>query len=359
MAYFIGKKSYFGIARQTTPGTPETTPEIYIPTEELPDIKSEPANYYAKEFRGIFSEINNVYRKPTLKSSGKVSMPLYADPMTYLLLGVFGKVTSTKVSTETGTVDIWMNNYIMAETLPIWTCFIGTRGLTSLDKDLNVERYHDMMIKSMTISVKPEENMEVSVELEGASGDIQTGQKTPTYTAKRPLNFADIEIRIGNNINCQTDEFEMTIDRGVQTNRVMCTAGLSAWEPNFMYPTTTSVEGSFTMYFSDYDEYRYFLGSMQADEMLTDTYRGDDASRRLEIKINGQKIDDTQEQRDNLTFLLNKIYYDDSPIERSFDDRLKITFNFKAGWDPTPPNNAPASIIELGLVSQVKGDEIV
>lgn len=177
MTYFIGKKSYFGLARQATPGTPETVPDVYIPTEELPDIKSEPANYYAKEFRGIFSEINNVYRKPTLKSSGKVSMPLYADPMTYLLLGVFGKVTSTKVSTQTGTLDIWMNNYTMDETLPIWTCFIGTKGLTSPDKDLNVERYHDMMMKSMTISVKPEENMEVSVEMEGASGDIQTGQK--------------------------------------------------------------------------------------------------------------------------------------------------------------------------------------
>ena len=66
MAYYQGKKSYVGLAYQAVAGTAETAADVFIATEDFPDIKTNAPNYYSKEFRGVFAEISNAYRKPEL-----------------------------------------------------------------------------------------------------------------------------------------------------------------------------------------------------------------------------------------------------------------------------------------------------
>lgn len=340
----MGKKSYAGLALQAAAGTPETAADVFLPLEDFPDIKTQAPNYYSKEFRGVFAEISHVYRKPALSSSGSIKMPAYADPLTYLLLGVCGSVSTA------GDVEGYTNTYTMAETLPIWTVFLGTDSL-------NVEKYHDMMMKSMELSFEQGEPIQVSVDMEGASGDIATSALTPTYTARRALNAADVEITLGGSANCTIDSLTLTIDRGVQTNKVFCATGLSAWEPNMMYPTTTIIEGEFTAYFAGYDDYEMFLGKTNATELTTGDYAVDDADQALVITATGTEEINAGGAAtvDLLTLTLHKILYDDYSVERTFDDRVKATVAFKAMWDTAA---TPDEVAAISLISGVDGDSI-
>jgi len=342
MAYYQGKQGYIGLARQDTAGTAETTAEVFIGTESWSSIKTQAPNYYSKEFRGaVFSEISHVYRKPNQSSSGSIEFPAYADALGYALQGVFGSVATT------GDAEGYTNTFTMAETLPIFTVFKGV-------DDLNVEKFHDMMMKSMTLTAEQGENLMVSVEMEGASGDIATSALTPTYQTRRALNAADISVSIGGSPNCDIDKFEVTIDRGVQTNKTFCTTGLGAWEPNFMYPTTISVEGSFDMYFQDFNQYELFLGKDNNTVLTTDTYSVDDADTALIFTATGPEVKSGGAATlDTLTLTLHKILYDDYDLQVTFDDRVKATIAFKAMLDTA---QTPDKVCSCTLINGIDLD---
>lgn len=343
MAYYQGKQGYVGLAFQATAGTAETTADVFIGTEDYPDIKTAAPNYYSKEFRGIFAEISHAYRKPNLSSAGSISAPAYADALTYMLLGVCGSVSTA------GDAEGYTNTYTMAETLPIWTVFLGM-------DDLAVEKFHDMTMKSMDLTFSQGENIMVSVDMEGASGDIATAALTPTYQTRRALNAADVSVSLGGSTNCNIDALSVKIDRGVQTNKTFCTTGLGAWEPNFMYPTTTTIEGEFTMYFEDYNQYELFLGKDNNTVLTTDTYSVDDADTALVITATGPEVKSGGTAgKDTLTLTLHKILYDDYSFERTYDDRVKATIAFKAMWDTAA---TPDEVAAISLISGVDGDSV-
>jgi hypothetical protein len=342
MALISGKRSYIGLKRQAVAGTPETVPTIFIPTEDFPDIKSQPANFYSKEYRGVYAENTKVYRKPTLSSSGTISASAYGNFVSYAMYGVFGSVTTT------GDTEGYTHAYAAGEVLPIWTVFTGSGSL-------NMEKYSDMTMKSIKLGAAPSEDIKVDVELVGASGDIATAAVVPAYTILRPMNFADISISLGGSTNCMIESFDLTIDRGVQDKRVMCTSGLTAWEPNKVYPTTINCEGSFVMYFENYTEYEYWLGKAGATKMTTDTYDSYDAKRALTITITGEEIKPSgAATRDSIVITLPEILYDDAKIERPYDDVLKVTFNFKSIFDSAAETaKAGTGTVSVTTISEV------
>lgn len=342
MAYYQGKQGYMGLALQATPGTAETTADVFIGSESFTSIKTQPANYYSKEFRGAaFSEISHVYRKPNLSSSGSLEFPMYADAFGYALQGIFGAVSTS------GDAEGYTNTFTMAETLPIWTVFRGV-------DDLAVEKFHDMVMKSMSLSFEQGENINVSVDMEGASGDIVTSALTPTYQTRRALNAADVSVSLAGAPNCDIDSMNVTIDRGVQTNKTFCTSGLGAWEPNFMYPTTVSIEGDMTLYFSDWDEYELFLGKDNNTVMTTDTYSVDDADAALVITATGPEIKaGGAATKDTFTLTLHKILFDDYDLQVSYDDRVKASIAFKAMLDTS---QTPDAVCSCTLINGVDLD---
>ena len=135
----------------------------------------------------------------------------------------------------------------------------------------------------------------------------------------------------------------------------MCTTGLGAWEPNKVYPTTIDCSGTFTMYFPSYDEYKYWLGKSDATSMKTDTYDDADADRALVITIVGEEIKaGGAATKDTIVITVPKIVYDDANIERTYDDVLKITFNFKAVHDATTESGAAGTgTVSATVISQV------
>jgi hypothetical protein len=343
MTYYPGKKSYVGLKKQAVAGTAETVPAIFLPVEDFPDIKSSAPNYYSKEFRAVHAEINKVYRKPNMSSGGSISIAAYNNFVSYALYGVFGAVASSgddEGYTHAYTVD--------DDALPIWTIFTGTA-------DLPMEKFHDMTMKNISFSAGAGENVMVGVEVEGASGDIITAAATPTYTTLRPINYADVSVSLGGSANCDIDAFDIQIDRGVQVQRTMCTTGLGAWEPNKVYPTTIDCSGSFTMYFPSFDEYKFWLGKSDATSMKTDTFDDTDADRALVITMTGEEIKAAgAATRDTITITVPKIVYDDANIERTYDDVLKVTFNFKAVHDAaTETSVAGTGTVAATVISEV------
>jgi len=343
MALIAGKRSYVGLKKQAAAGTAETVPAIYIPTEDFPDIKSVSGNYYSKEFRGVYAENTHMYRKPTLASSGTISASAYNNFVTYAMYGVLG------ANTAGGDAEGYIHTMTVGETLPIWTVMTGTA-------DLAMEKFHDMTMKSIKFGASPGEDIKVDVEMGGASGDIATAHVHPTYTTLRPINHADVSISLGGAPNCMIESFDLSIDRAVAEKRVMCQTGLTAWEPNKVYPTTVNCEGSFVMYFENYDEYAYFLGKSVATAFTTDTFAQADAKRALVITMTGQEIKSGgAATKDSIVITVPQIVYDDAKIERPYDDVLKVTFNFKAMHDVTAETAVPGT----GTVSAVVTSEVV
>jgi hypothetical protein len=283
-----------------------------------------------------------MYRKPTLSSAGTLSASAYNNFVTYAMYGVLGG------NTAAGDAEGYTHTMVVDESLPIWTVMTGT-------DQLNMEKFHDMTMKSIKFAASPSEDVKVDVELSGASGDIATAKVTPTYTTIRPINHADVSISLGGAPNCMIESFELSIDRAVAEKRVMCQTGLTAWEPNKVYPTTINCEGSFVMYFEDYDEYEFFLGKANATELTTDTFAQADAKRALVITMTGGEIKSGgAATKDSIVITVPQIVYDDAKIERPYDDVLKVTFNFKAMHDVAAETGAAGT----GTVSAVIVSEV-
>jgi len=344
MTYYDGKKSYVGIAKQDVAGTANTAADIFIATESWPSLKMNTPNYYAKEFRGAMGEIQNVYRKSDMRSTGGISSHLYTDWASYAFYGVLGTVGSAgddEGYTHTITAA--------ATTLPIWTVFTG---LDTVD----VIKYRDLTMKSIKLGFSPGERLTMDVDFEGGPIDNATSVLTPTYTTLRPLDYADVSISLGGSPNCDIESMDLTISRSPAFNKTMCTGNL-AWSPNMVYPTTVMAEGSFTMYFSGYTEYEYWLGATGVDTVLTDTYDRTTADRALTITITstGTEIKSGgTATKDSVTITLPEIIYDDATITPTYDDRVKVVFNWKAVHNATAETAvAGTGTVKVDIVSEI------
>jgi len=342
MAFQDGKKGYVGISRQDTAGTVETTAAIFLITEEWPSIKLNNPNYYAKEFRGAMGEIQNVYRKSSQGSAGAVSALATTDWLSYAWYGVLGKATTSGDAagyTHLCTADI--------ATLPIWTVFKGIGAL-------EVEAYRDLTMKSLQMSFSPSERLKCSVDFEGGPLDKGTAALTPTYTTLRPLDYSDVAVSLGGAPNCNIESMDITVGRAPAFNKTMCT-GNTAVIPNAVYPTTVTAEGSFTMLFEDYTEYEYWLGATGADVVATDGFAKASAVRALTITATstGAHIG-AGTTHDSITITIPSIIYDDADTEVTYDDRVRITFNWKAVHDATTEGQVAGSgTIKASIVSEV------
>jgi hypothetical protein len=154
---------------------------------------------------------------------------------------------------------------------------------------------------------------------------------------------------------------ELTIGRAPAFNKTMCTGNL-AWSPNMVYPTTVLAEGSFTMYFSGYTEYEYWLGAAGADTVLTDTYDRTAADRALTVTMQstGTEIHaGGAATKDSVTLTFPEIIYDDATITPTYDDRVKVVFNWKGVHNATAETAAAGTgTVKAVIVSEVVDPDV-
>lgn len=345
MTYYEGKTAYIGIKKQGTAGTAETTATIFMATEDYPSIKMNPINTYAKEYRGAIGEINQIYRKPSLKSAGEISTPAWTNWLSYVAYGVLGKTTNGG-SNEGYTHAINAN----AASLPIWTVF------TSTDNATNVRKYKDMTMKSFTLEMQPGEAIKLSVDMEGGPADITTTALTPTYDTSQPYWTPNASISIGGSPDCDIEDFNITIGRAPAFKQTMCAAATAFWFDNFVYPTTVMAEGSYTMYFDGWDEYKYYLGTSTATTPVTSGFAKASAVRALAVTITGleEVLAAGTATYPSCTITMPSVIYDEWEPEVTWDDRVKVKVSFKAVHDAsTETSVAGTGTVKVDLVDEV------
>ena len=103
----------------------------------------------------------------------------------------------------------------------------------------------------------------------------------------------------------------LSIDRGIKSMRTACAA--AAKGDNMIYTSTINVEGSMTLLFQDYTEYKYWLGGASATEPTFDQ-TATDTKRALVLTAKGEAV-----STDNIEMRLTmpRIVYDTAEIDIS------------------------------------------
>jgi hypothetical protein len=334
MAYHFGKRAYCTIEKQTNAGTAASTVVQGINITEAPTLKGISERKTLQTFKKTSSGVTD-FAVTRISAEGDITAP--ATPgsgLEYMLEGVLGTDTPAD---GTGHYD---HVYTVTDTLPHYTVLIGLDALAP-------EQFKDVQFKSLNLSMQPGSEVMAKASVMGTPDGIAGSEVTPTYGTERPFTWTDVSISLGGSPNCDITDFDLTIDRGVKSARTACaSAGLA---DNVIYPTATTVTGSFSMYFQDYTEYKYFLGGAAATN-FDPSANVANTKRAIIVTLTGQEIDATPTPTYNtLTITIPQAVYKDAVIETPYDDRMMIKFDFEAYWDGT--KGAGLEMLSVELVS--------
>ena len=319
MAYHMGKKAYAGMSLQTNAATPSASLNCFIPVTELPTLKGTAEKKWFQEYRKSSAEYNR-FAVTRISAEGNINCPAYpSGGLEHLLYGVFGSMTSTALSSTA----CYQHTYVIDDTPPIFTVGKGY-------DDQNMEMFSDVIIGSLDINYTAGSEITLSAQCMGRPIGIGTGEASPSYGTERALSFTDVGASLGGTANCDITSLSVKIDRGVKSLRTMCaSAGLT---DNVQYISTTKVEGNIEMFFQDYTEYKYWLGSSSATTFSADASVST-MGRVLTITATGQSLGTTPAYSNLFTLSMPQIVYDDADISAPWDDRMKISFQFKGSYD--------------------------
>ena len=276
-------------------------------------------------------------------AEGDFSVPAFTGgPLEAVLYGVFGSVDSNVI----GATTLYKNEFFMDDTLPIYSVAVGRDAL-------NYQEFYDMRFGKVDIKMSPGDDITLDVSTSGKGGAIDNAAFTPTYTTDRSFAFDDIGVSLGGSANCNVTELSLSIDRGLKSMRTACAT--AAKGDNMIYTTSINVEGSMTLLFEDYTEYKYWLGGA-AQESPTFDQTAADTKRALVITATGEAV-----STDNIEMRLTlpKIVYDTSEIDMPFDDRMMVKFDFKALLDTAEEGTKAGTGVIKAEVDSVYNAETV
>lgn len=337
MTYHMGKKAYVGMALQTNAGTPSSSYNLFIPVTELPSLKGNIEKKWFQEYRNSSAEYNR-FAVTKISAEGDIKAPAYpSGGLEHLLYGVFGSMTSTQLSGG----SVYQHDFVIDDTPPIFTVGKGY-------DDQLMEGFSDVIIGSLDISYQAGNEITLSAGCMGRPTGLEATPSSTSYGTERALTFNDVGASLGGSANCDIKSMDIKIDRGVKSLRTMCAAaGLT---DNVQYITTTNVSGTIDMFFTDYDEYKYWLGSSTATEPDADASVST-TGRVLEVTATGQSIASSPatEYSNEFTMTLPQIVYDTADISAPWDDRMTIQFAFKGTYDSA--ESAGAEVISASVKS--------
>lgn len=339
--YHFGKMGYLALALQNIEGTQETDFDTGIPIEAEPSIKAVVDKKYPKEYRKVKADKTSFIRT-SIKAEGDFEVSAYpGSGLEHILYGISGDQTHVVVA---DTTSAYTNTYTMVDTLPMFSVAVGR-------DELNMETFKDMRIGSADFTFKPGEDVKVKASMMGKPTGIGSSDITPDYGANRQFIFDDVAVSLGGAPNCDVKEVSLKIDRGLKSLRTTCAA--AGRGDNKFYSTTVNVEGSITMLFQDYTEYKYWLGAAAATDYDWDA-DVTSMARALVIEATGEPIGDgAPVANDKLTLTVHKIVYDDADIKMPYDDLMEVTFKFVGMYDGT--KTAGNEVISMVLISEMDG----
>jgi hypothetical protein len=173
----ISKKTWFGIARETTPGTAIATPTKFVPCKST--MKGAIKMVNLDEERDTRDDVFGVVNT-TRDGTWDVKGNFYADSHGYFLLGALGAVTSTQPD-STNNPTVYKHAFSLADVPPSFTLFKG------YDTFIYYGPYG--VVEKFTIKIQSEGKL---IEFDASMKsifpvDYTGGAITPTYSTIHPF----------------------------------------------------------------------------------------------------------------------------------------------------------------------------
>jgi len=195
----ISKKTWTGIARETTPGTAVVTPTMYIPTKTV--LKGGKKREYLNEERGN-RDMNYGVVDSIRQTAMEMKGPWYNDVGGYMILAAMGSVTDAQPNVGTAPT-VWKHTFALADVPPAMT----------LHRSMDAVTYYApySVLEKLTWSFQSEGKLlEVAAHWLGLYAVVNGTPPTPTYSSLLP--FAGYAPTITNSLGVSSDIIDMTIE---------------------------------------------------------------------------------------------------------------------------------------------------
>lgn len=242
MANFLKQLERWGLAKETTRGTAEAAPSVWLAVS--PESKMDLKEIYLPDvaLRGVMSRYADaaVYKE----GDGIIKFPLRASDIGEIVHMLLGDPTSAQQGGTTAYLHTWTPaNTLLPQS---YTVFV--------DRSLNVLKYNGCNVSELKITGTPEDFIQIEAKmmfLNEASGSIGS----PSYVESEEMTFQHVTFKIAGTSSTEVKQFECTIKNGLFRKRV--TAQVQT--PEQLVATMLSADVSFTVYFEDATERDKFI----------------------------------------------------------------------------------------------------
>ena len=275
MSKSIGRLGYLGLGMESTPGTPNTTPDVFIPYTDI-SLRGhhEPIEVIGSTASRLMDRTSVIGKK---WAEGDLAIDLDTKVIGYFLKMAFGNEILT-----TGTPN--EHNF-----------FVTTSGNTPktatmiFGRDTDVEQYSYMSLNELTLEVSDGLATASASFLGNFPSDGAT--QTPTVTSGTVMAFPDYDVRFGADLTAAAaagttpvNDFTLTISNNVET---IFQSGQAT--PTAIRTKGLQVTGGYTLFFdSETDKDAYYGLNKRAMEI---TFTGIN-SEELKVRIPRMRLNE-------------------------------------------------------------------
>jgi hypothetical protein len=249
----LSRRSWLGIARESTSGIAVTTPALYIPTKST--MKNVKKREYLNEERGSRDKDYDVV-DTTRNATWDVKGPFYPDAHGYFLFGALGAVSTSVTSDASGNVH--KHVFSLADIPPSFTL------MKSFDSKTYYSAYS--MVEKFTIKLSGAEKLiECDASGQGLWMVEKSSPPTPTFSSARPFAGYAPQITLNGGISTDIDDIEIDFEQKMKLYYP------ASGVPDFItiYPGEREVKFKYTARFDNDNLYKLYLNG-QMDSLSFD-----------------------------------------------------------------------------------------
>jgi hypothetical protein len=245
MARYSAQVQRFGIARETTRGTAETSPAVWIPTRGFAKFNFEPKHVQNPGIRGVMSRMPHIQTQKM--GEGQIPLVLDAQYIDRFFQSLLGDPTTAQ----------------QAATAAYKHTFVRGSGIspvaltTFIDRSSAVHKQNLTVVKKIALKGNPAGLIEADIDVlfkNEASGSIGS----PSYATEQLTTPVQVSIEIGDVANTDIMDFNLSLDNGA---KAIWTLNGSQYCDDILTPEPMNIEGGFKMLFSTADERDAFLAN--------------------------------------------------------------------------------------------------
>lgn len=316
MAEIIGRLGELGLAIEATPGTPESSPDVFIPFTEntlrghhepLMDVASRQSRI--KDFGSVAG-----------KRWGEGTVTMYLDSINsgYLLKMAFGAEARTQKNASPPVHDHLLHPTVSGNAVTSATLW-NYQGV-------DTEQYAYAAIDELEVEVTNDGIATASASIM-SKAPSSVANVTRTTTSGTLYTWKDMNARLGTTVaNARAQSVtKLTNFKFTVKNNVTLNYKSGSNQPDTITTGPLEVTGSYTLYFESVTERDAYYN-------LT--------KRALVVTLTGANI--ASGYTELTEFVFKNVMIEDDDFETGLDDLFAITVNFRAEWDQDEAGYAEA-----------------